>query len=233
MKNIVIGIEGLVGSGKTSICKCLLDKIPNSVLFHMGNLYRAIIYALKSKYKTIENMKENLKNANIKKEMEKLNIQYKVEERETQIYIDGTKTSEEELQSPEISMGVSVISNVVNNKDAFIVVRNMLKGLQSKYNVIASGRAMLDIYPEMDYHFFVIADLEERINRKYIQYNGEVSKEELRNHINKRDELQKDSGFYAKSSRTIILDVTKCKTPEESTNLLLDKINFTQPAMQA
>ena len=130
-------------------------------------------------------------------------------------------------------MGVSVISNVVNNKDAFIVVRNMLKELQSKYNVIASGRAMLDIYPEMDYHFFVIADLEERINRKYIQYNGEVSKEELRNHINKRDELQKDSGFYAKSSRTIILDVTKCKTPEESTNLLLDKINFTQPAMQA
>ena len=61
MKNIVIGIEGLVGSGKTSICKCLLDKIPNSVLFHMGNLYRAIIYALKSKYKTIENMKENIK----------------------------------------------------------------------------------------------------------------------------------------------------------------------------
>ena len=35
MENIVIGIEGLVGSGKTSICKCLLDKIDNSIIFHM------------------------------------------------------------------------------------------------------------------------------------------------------------------------------------------------------
>ena len=46
MKNIVIGIEGLVGAGKTSICRELLKKIPNSILLHGGNLYRAIVYAL-------------------------------------------------------------------------------------------------------------------------------------------------------------------------------------------
>ena len=37
--NIVIGIEGLVGSGKTSLCRELLKMIPNSIILHGGNLY--------------------------------------------------------------------------------------------------------------------------------------------------------------------------------------------------
>lgn len=32
MANIVIGIEGLVGAGKTSICRELIKKIPNTIL---------------------------------------------------------------------------------------------------------------------------------------------------------------------------------------------------------
>lgn len=32
-KNIVIGIEGLVGSGKTTICREMLKIIPESVFF--------------------------------------------------------------------------------------------------------------------------------------------------------------------------------------------------------
>ena len=45
-EHIVIGIEGLVGAGKTSICKKLLKKIPNTVLLHGGKLYRAKVYTL-------------------------------------------------------------------------------------------------------------------------------------------------------------------------------------------
>lgn len=226
MENIVIGIEGLVGSGKTSICKCLLDKIDNSIIFHMGNLYRGIILALKQKYKTIENMKEHLKGINIKDEIERLNINCKIENRETRVYINNELAPEEDLQSPEISMGVSVVSNIVNNNDAFMVVRKILQKMQEKYNVIVSGRAILKIYPETQYHFFVVADLKERINRKFIQYKGEVSKEELEKHITKRDELQKDSGFYEKNSKTIVVDVTDCKSAEESAELLMSKINI-------
>ena len=46
MSNIVIGIEGLVGAGKTSICRKLTEIIPNTVMFNGGNLYRAIVYGL-------------------------------------------------------------------------------------------------------------------------------------------------------------------------------------------
>ena len=44
--NIVIGIEGLVGTGKTSICKELLKYIPNAIVLHAGNIYRAITYQI-------------------------------------------------------------------------------------------------------------------------------------------------------------------------------------------
>ena len=46
--NITIGIEGLVGAGKTSICRELLKKVPNSIILHGGNLYRGIVFALMS-----------------------------------------------------------------------------------------------------------------------------------------------------------------------------------------
>ena len=46
MKNIAIGIEGEVGSGKTSLCRELLKLIPNSIILHGGNLYRGIVYAI-------------------------------------------------------------------------------------------------------------------------------------------------------------------------------------------
>ena len=43
MSNLVIGIEGLVGAGKTSICRELIKQIPNTILVNGGNLYRAIL----------------------------------------------------------------------------------------------------------------------------------------------------------------------------------------------
>ena len=77
--NIVIGIEGLVGAGKTSICRNLLDKIPNSVLLHGGNVYRAIVYALMTSQSDLSKLKQNLVNIDIKEIMDKLKIKIKLE----------------------------------------------------------------------------------------------------------------------------------------------------------
>lgn len=84
----------------------------------------------------------------------------------------------------------------------------------------------MEIYPDTDYHFFITANLEERIKRKSIQYKGEVDKEEIRKNILKRDELQEKAGFYKLHSKTILLDVTNCKSVEESTNKVLEIIKL-------
>ena len=77
MANKVIGIEGLVGSGKTSICKELIKIIPNSILLHGGNLYRGIVYAVmqrqKEKIEDVAVLQTSFSHIDIKKVMDILN----------------------------------------------------------------------------------------------------------------------------------------------------------------
>ncbi len=226
MQNLVIGIEGLVGAGKTSICRELIKKIPNTVLLNGGNLYRAIVYVMMKNGEKLENMKNQGKKLDIKEMMDLFKIEIKIENNETIIYIDGKKANEKNLQSKEASMAVSIIGGSANNNNLFVFAKNFINSLKQDYNVIVSGRSVMKIYPECDYHFFIIADLNERVRRKCIQYNNKENENEIKNNILKRDELQKQAGFYEYSNKTIEIDVTNCKSVLESTNLVLSKIKL-------
>ena len=221
-ENIVIGIEGLVGAGKTSICRKLLKKLPNAVLLHGGNLYRAIVYTLLQEEKNILKLKFKLRKLDIKDLMEKYKVDIKIENNESVIYIDGVKISEEELQSKASSLAVSIVGGLADNTRLFKYAREYIENLKKDYNVIVSGRALMEIYPNQDYHIFITADLEERVKRKCIQYSGK--EKEVRKNIVKRDRLQKLAGFYKIYPNTITVDVTNCNSVEESTEKVYNLI---------
>jgi len=224
MSNMVIGIEGLVGAGKTSICRKLIKIIPKTVLLNGGNLYRCIVYAMMKSGKKIDALKKDMKNVDIKKVMDFYNNEIKIENNETNFYINGELAREEELQSKEASLAVSEGGGKADNVALFKFARELIDNLKKDYNVIVAGRSIMLIYPDTDYHFFITASLEERVRRKCIQYKGEVREEEVRENIIKRDELQEKAGFYKLDEKTIRIDVTECKTVEESTNKVLEKI---------
>ena len=227
MSNIVIGIEGLVGAGKTSICRELTNRIPNSILLNAGNLYRAIVFIMMKNGSTIEKMKKSGKKLDIRELINLFKIEVKIENRETVVYSNGEKLLEKDLQSKETSLAVSEVSNTAENGKAFEFVHILIDKLKQQYNVIFSGRSTMKIYPDCDYHFFIIADLDERVRRKCIQYKTE-SREEIEQNIVRRDELQQKSGFYEYSSITIEIDVTNCKTVDESTDKVFEKIKLKQ-----
>ena len=226
MGNIVIGIEGLVGSGKTSICREILKRDTSFVLLNGGNLYRAIVYTLMQKESNLLKLKKMIKNADIKKYMDELKVEIKIEDRESQIYIDGRLADEEELQSRASSLAVSVIGGIADNTKLFEFSRNLIDGLKKENNVIVSGRALMEIYPKLDYHLFITATLEERVKRKCIQYKEKKDLRGIKRNIKLRDKLQKMAGFYKIYPNTIQIDVTKCKTVEESTDKVLDDIKI-------
>ena len=226
MKNIVIGIEGYVGAGKTTICKGLLNKIPNSILLEGGNLYRAIVYGLMHSGINLADLKQNTKQLDIKNIMDKLKVQIVIENNITSFYIDGKKIDEEELQSAESSLAVSQIGTTANNENLYLFGRKLIDEFKEKYNVIVSGRALMEIYPNLDYHFLITASLEERIRRKSIQYKEKVDLAELKQNIVTRDTLQEKAGFYKKYDKTIVVDVTDCKTIEDSVNNVLKYIEL-------
>lgn len=227
MKNIVIGIEGLVGAGKTSICRELLKKIPNSILLHGGNLYRAIVYALmnyKNNNLNLENLSQNLKNVDIKELMDKLQVKLQLENNETVIYVAGKKIEEDKLQSKDNSLAVSIAGNSADNSHLYSFGRSLIDMYKKNFNVIVSGRDLMKIYPNLNYHFLITASLDERVRRKCIQYNGTVDSETIKENIIKRDQIQETAGYYKKYENTIEVDVTDCNSIEESTNKILKYI---------
>lgn len=228
MNNIVIGIEGLVGAGKTSISRELLKLIPNSILLHGGNLYRAIIYALMHCQQdniNITDLTKSVQNVDIKLLMDKLKVKFEIENRESVVYVDGKKIDENELQSKDNSLAVSIAGKEADNTQLFIFAKKLINNYKEKFNVIISGRDLMSIYPEIDYHFFITASLEERVRRKCIQYNETVNKKQIEDNIMKRDELQDKSGFYKKYEKTIEVDVTKCNDAKEGAEKILTYIN--------
>ena len=226
-KNIVIGIEGLVGSGKTSICRKLLEEDKNAILLNGGNLYRAIVYTLMKQEPKLLKLRKLTKNVDIKKYMDDFKVEIRVEDRETKIYIDGKLADEEELQSKASSLAVSVVGGIADNTELFKYARKLIDELKVEHNVIVSGRSIMKIYPDVDYHLFITASLEERVKRKCIQYKDKENKKEVKRNIIIRDILQKLAGFYKIHKNTIKIDVTECKSVEESTRKVLKYIKYT------
>ena len=226
MANLVIGIEGLVGSGKTSICRELVKTIPNTILINGGNIYRTIIGIIMKNGKKLDELKKNPEKIDMKKMMDLLDISFKIENNETVMFSNGERVSEEYIQSKEISYAVSSLGGKTNEKELFNYARDLIDDFKKEYNVILSGRGVLNIYPECDYHLFITADLDERVRRKSLQYEDKIAFEEVKENIVKRDELQEKAGYYKLYEITKVIDVTNCKSVKESTNEVLKILNI-------
>jgi len=224
MENLVIGIEGLVGAGKTSIARCLLDKIPNSILLHGGNIYRAIMCGVMKRNTSINELIQQFKGKDVRNVMEELHISIELKNRETVVLINGKEIEEAELQSKQASMAVSSVSGVADNHSLYAFGNTIIQDFKNHYHVILSSRDIMKMYPEVDYHFFVTASLEERVRRKCIQYGGE--EKEVKEHIQHRDALQEKTGYYQIYENTITIDATHFASPEEGAEAMMQYIKL-------
>ena len=246
MNNIVIGIEGMVGAGKTSICDELLNLIPNSIFVDGSKIYRALIEALhmaKDSLRFDENSKaEDAASSNKKPDLfeginsleqmamltpfdllKKLQVEFKIEDRKTVIYIAGKKVNEEAMKSMQNSIGVSKMANQADNSKLFAFAHQIIQEYSKKFNIIVSARDLVKIYPEMDLHIFITASLEERVQRRYNQLKGEYTIDEVRNSVIQRDILHEKSGFNETFDKTIKVDVTGDSSAKESAKKIFDK----------
>lgn len=233
MENIVIGIEGLVGAGKTTISRELLKLIPNSIILHGGNIYRAIVYTLFQSGMDLKDLEQKGKEIDPLEVLKKANLSIEVEEQQTVVYQNGRKIAEEDLQSEKSSLGVSRMGKIAKNEKLYIFGKSIIDAFKEKYNVILSSRDIVKMYPKVDYHFLITASLEERIRRKCIQYseNKKIEDREefekiIRENIKQRDELQEQSGFYHIYDQTIVLDVTEDENARQSAHRILEYVKL-------
>ena len=222
MNNIVVGIEGMVGAGKTSICDELLNLIPNSIFVDGSKIYRALIEALHMAKDNINSL-EQMAILTPFDLLKKLQVEFKIEDRKTVIYIAGKKVDEEAMKSMQNSIGVSKMANQADNSKLFAFAHQIIQEYSKKFNIIVSARDLVKIYPEMDLHIFITASLEERVQRRYNQLKGEYTIDEVRNSIIQRDILHEKSGFNETFDKTVKVDVTGDSSAKESAKKIFDK----------
>ena len=222
MKNIVIGIEGMVGAGKTSICNELLNFVPNSIFIDGSKIYRGLVEALHQSNIDMSKLND-VSNLTPFELLKKLNVEFKIEDRKTVIYINGNKTSDDAMKSMQNSIGVSKMANMADNSKLFTFAYHIVNEYSKKYNLIVSARDLVKIYPEMDLHIIITASLDERVKRRYNQLDKKYTIDEVRNTVIQRDILHEKSGFNEISSKTIKIDVTEDKSAKESAKKIYEK----------
>ena len=222
MKNIVIGIEGMVGAGKTSICNELLNFVPNSIFIDGSKIYRGLVEALHQSNIDMSKLND-VPNLTPFELLRKLNVEFKIEDRKTVIYINGNKVSDDAMKSMQNSIGVSKMANMADNSKLFTFADHIVNEYSKKYNLIVSARDLVKIYPEMDLHIFITASLDERVKRRYNQLDKKYTIDEVRNTVIQRDILHEKSGFNEISSKTIKVDVTEDKSAKESAQKIYEK----------
>lgn len=223
-ENLVIGIEGMVASGKTSACLELLNLIPNSIFIDAGEIYRGIIQAIRENKIDISKLKEKNSDFNPMEIMEKLKVTFKIENRMTEVYINGKKIEKEEIENAENSFGVSMIASSSNNDKLYDFARKVISTYRKKFNIILSARDLITIYPEMTVHVYITCSLEERVKRRYNQYKGKYSVEEIRKMIMSRDKMHEDAGYNRLYEKSVKVDITESKSAKQSALKILNSI---------
>ena len=180
---MVIAIDGPAGSGKSTTAKHTAEKL-GFIHINTGAMYRGI--ALKCIQGEID--------LNSSSEIDKILNQTKFEfgrEAGSVLFMDGVDISSE-ITSSLVTESVSRVSAVPQIRKKLVQYqREMAEGL----DVVLEGRDIgTVVFPDAEFKFFLIADIEERARRrkKEMETMGEiVSLRELTAELEERD--RKDS----------------------------------------
>ena len=215
-KKFVITIDGPAGAGKSTVSKTLAKKL-DYIYLDTGALYRALAY------KTL-NLKISLDEVSALANLcSNTTVVLKNIDGQMKVYLDGENV-EEKIRTEEVGLIASKIST-------FAVVRERLLNLQreagAEGGIVAEGRDMGSVvFPHADYKFYLDANLEERIKRRYkelLEKGASVEHKSIRKDMFARDkqDKQREIAPLKAPDDAIIIDSDNLSVPE-----VVEKIIF-------
>lgn len=212
---LVIAIDGPAGAGKSTIAK-KVSEILNLEYIDTGAMYRALTL------KVINNEIDIHDKDVILKLVQFTSILFK----NNKIYLDGVVVDKE--------IRKNIVSNNVSNVAKIKEVREQLVAMQRELakdsSIIMDGRDIgTVVLPDADFKFFIVASVEERAKRRYIELidKGEkdINYEKILNEIKRRDTIDstRDIAPLKKAPDAYEID-TSNKTVEESVKEVINII---------
>ena len=214
-KKFVITIDGPAGAGKSTVSKTLAKKL-DYIYLDTGALYRALAY------KTL-NLKISLDEVSALADLCcNTNVVLKNIDGQMKVYVDGEDV-EEKIRTEEVGLAASKIST-------FAVVRERLLHLQREAGavggIVAEGRDMGSVvFPHADYKFYLDANLEERIKRRYkelLEKGASVEYKSIQKDMFSRDkqDKQREIAPLKATDDAIIIDSDNLSVPEVVENII-------------
>lgn len=169
---MVIAMDGPVASGKGTVSKVLAKKL-NYLCLDTGAIYRAIAVC-------------DLQG----KDYHQSNIEIKCSpDKRTLVYLDGEDVTTL-IRSIEVSNHVAVVAMRPDVQDRVHQIQHATAG---NFDLVVEGRETTSVaFPDANYKFYVTASLEERAQRRYMDYlrRGEnITLEEVLAATKERDRL--------------------------------------------
>ena len=212
---MIIAIDGLAGSGKSSTAKLVAKKLGFNY-FSTGKMYRALTNYM---------IKNNLLGGSIEKNIKEINILVKGKNF-NQIIINGTDYSKN-LYSDKVNKNISSLSSIKSVRSKMVDIQRQVS---SNNNIVCEGRDIGTIvFPDAKYKFYFKADLKSRTDRRYLENkknNIFITKKELREMIKNRDYQdlnRKESPL--KKAKDAILVITTSKTIEQQVGFICGIVN--------
>ena len=200
----VVAIDGPAGSGKSTVAK-LVAKELGCLYIDTGAMYRAL--TLGALERNID-IKDN--NALIGLSGE-LDIRLESGKSSLKVYLDGMDVSEK-IRMLDVSKSVKFIAAIKEVRENMVNLQRALA--QKEGNAVLEGRDIgTVVFPDAKYKFYMDASLEERVKRRYEEFQSKnipVSADDVESDVRERDESDKTRSVapLKKAKDAVYIDTT-------------------------
>ena len=174
---MVVAIDGPAGCGKSTIAKIIADKL-NITFLNSGSFYRGITLSLLRSGIDLENHQEIIAHA------QKLNIDYV----NSRLVINGEDV-EDSLHTDQVDAHTAQVSSIIPLRH---IVNEKIRHITKSLSIICEGRDMTTVvFPDAEHKFYLDASIDVQALRRFKQGVSNLSLEEIKEGIRKRDEIDK------------------------------------------
>lgn len=176
---MIIAIDGPAGTGKSTIAKMLADKL-NITFLNSGGFYRTLTLAVLDA--GVDYKDENATLDFCKKQK----IEYT---KEGHFILNGTDVTEH-LHDDRVTNNASQVSSIVEIRH---LVNDIMREITKSLSIVCEGRDMTTVvFPMAECKVYLDASAEVRAKRRFDQGVSDMTLEEIKESIIKRDEMDKN-----------------------------------------
>lgn len=176
---MIIAIDGPAGTGKSTVAKILSEKL-NITFLNSGGFYRTLTMAVLD--------------AGIDYKDEKATLEFcknqKIEYTKEGHFILNGKDVTSHLHDDRITANASQVSAIVEIRH---LVNDLMREITKSLSIVCEGRDMTTVvFPNAEVKVYLDATAEVRAKRRFDQGVSDMTLEEIKASIEKRDEMDKN-----------------------------------------